>query len=390
MAIHGGHLHGWPALLSIAALLVFPLTMAYVIVVYRAMDVRVVLRQGLQYLLATGGVRIVQIVISTAIVVLAATISARVNIAMRVALMAIGFALLLGLGAFAERLRRWVDCLFFREAYETDKILADLATRVRTMVEMRPLLETVASCIAEALHVRRIAILLNGDGAFRPAHAMGFETLPKVVFPEESLMLRHVRHVPRTLVEFTNPDSWVQQAGDEQRTALESLNPELLLPLSLNEKVLGMISLGSKQSEEPFSPTDLRLLDSVAAQTGLALENGRLTETIKAEMCAREKHNRELELGREVQERLFPQEYPFVPGLEYVGSCRPALGVGGDYYDFLPLSNGGLGIAIGDISGKGHSGSAADGFSSRLSARSSDRSCDRSECGDRPPEPAGF
>lgn len=47
--IHNGHLRGWPALVSIAALLVFPLTMAYVIVVHRAMDVRVVLRQGLQY-----------------------------------------------------------------------------------------------------------------------------------------------------------------------------------------------------------------------------------------------------------------------------------------------------------------------------------------------------
>jgi phosphoserine phosphatase RsbU/P len=64
----------------------------------------------------------------------------------------------------------------------------------------------------------------------------------------------------------------------------------------------------------------------------------------------REKRNRELELGREVQERLFPQEYP---GLDYAGACRPALGVGGDYYDFLPMSNGGLGIAIGDVSGKG-------------------------------------
>ena len=42
-----------------------------------------------------------------------------------------------------------------------------------------------------------------------------------------------------------------------------------------------------------------------------------------------------------------------VPRLDYAGACRPALGVGGDYYDFLPMSNGGLGIAIGDISGKG-------------------------------------
>ena len=54
-----------------------------------------------------------------------------------------------------------------------------------------------------------------------------------------------------------------------------------------------------------------------------------------------------------MQERLFPQELPHVAGLEYFGACRPALGVGGDYYDFLELPDGKFGIAIGDVSGKG-------------------------------------
>ncbi len=353
MAIHHTIFRGWPALVSIAALLVFPLTMAYVIVVHRAMDVRVVLRQGLQYLLATSGIRILQIAISAGIIVLAATIGANSSVAARVGLIAVGFALLVGLGAFADRLRRWIDRRFFREAYEADEILADLAARVRTMVETGPLLETVASRVAEALHVPRIAIFLDGNGAFRPAYAVGYGAPPSGTFSEQSLTLRRLRQTQRTLVNFEDADSWVQLTDREERAALEELKPELLLPLSLKEKVLGIMSLGPKQSEEPFSPTDLRLLDSVAAQTGLALENGRLTEAIKEEARAREKQNRELELGREVQERLFPQEYPVIPGLDYAGACRPALGVGGDYYDFIPMANGGLGIAIGDVSGKG-------------------------------------
>ena len=128
---------------------------------------------------------------------------------------------------------------------------------------------------------------------------------------------------------------------DERRgtEALDELQPELLLPLSLNEKLLGIMSLGPKQSEEPFSTTDLRLLDSVAAQTGLALENGRLTAAIAAEVSARAKQNRDIEIARDVQQRLFPQEYPPIPGLDYAGACRAALGVGGDYYDFIPLSD---------------------------------------------------
>ena len=113
------------------------------------------------------------------------------------------------------------------------------------------------------------------------------------------------------------------------------------------------MSLGPKQSDEPFSGSDIRLLDAVATQTGLALENSRLTAEIAAEVAAREKARRELEIAHEVQERLFPQEYPPVRGLDYAGACRPALGVGGDYYDFIRSSDTRLGIAIGDVSGKG-------------------------------------
>jgi sigma-B regulation protein RsbU (phosphoserine phosphatase) len=349
----GARLPDWSGFPLITMMLAFPLTMAYAIVVHRAMDVRVVIRQGLQYVLATGGIRVLQLAISVAIIITAATMSANTSVPIRIAFISLGFALLAGLGAFAGRLRGWIDRRFFREAYEADTILSDLATQVRTMLETGPLLETVAARIAESLHVPRIAILLNEGGAFRPAYAVGYAAPPRALISEQSLTVRRLRKQQHALVAFDDAESWVQLADDDERASLEQLRPELLLPLSLNEKMLGIVSLGPKQSEEPFSKTDIRLLDSVAAQTGLALENGRLTDAIKAEVAAREKQKRELEIAHEVQERLFPQEYPPVAGLDYAGACRPALGVGGDYYDFIPLSKTELGIAIGDISGKG-------------------------------------
>jgi sigma-B regulation protein RsbU (phosphoserine phosphatase) len=90
-----------------------------------------------------------------------------------------------------------------------------------------------------------------------------------------------------------------------------------------------------------------------AGQTALAQEVARLTTAIGREMAQRERLNRELEIAREVQEHLFPQRLPPVPGLDYCGQCQPAREVGGDYYDFLELPDGRLGIAIGDVSGKG-------------------------------------
>jgi sigma-B regulation protein RsbU (phosphoserine phosphatase) len=347
-------LPAWSHLPLITMILAFPLTMAYVIVVHRAMDVRVVIRQGLQYVLARGGIRAIQIVLLVVVSVAATSLlTGRAGFG-RVAIVVAAMVAIVALGGrFANRLRAAVDRRFFREAYEADAILSDLATKVRTMVETGPLLETVATRIAESLHVPRIAILLDSGGTFRPAYAVGFGAPPTVAIPAESMTVRRLRKQQHALVQFDDPDSWVQLTTGVERSALEELQPELFLPLSLNEKMLGIMSLGSKQSEEPFSKTDLRLLDSVATQTGLALENGRLTAAVAAEVAARAKQTRDIEIAREVQQRLFPQEYPPMPGLDYAGACRAALGVGGDYYDFILLSKTQLGIAIGDVSGKG-------------------------------------
>jgi serine phosphatase RsbU (regulator of sigma subunit)/catechol 2,3-dioxygenase-like lactoylglutathione lyase family enzyme len=61
----------------------------------------------------------------------------------------------------------------------------------------------------------------------------------------------------------------------------------------------------------------------------------------------------ELEIAKQVQARLFPQRQPLLKGLEYHGACIQARKVGGDYYDFLDLGSGRLGLVIGDIAGKG-------------------------------------
>jgi sigma-B regulation protein RsbU (phosphoserine phosphatase) len=200
-------------------------------------------------------------------------------------------------------------------------------------------------------------VLLGGEGFYRPTFAMGYASLPAVAFPSKTgtaLLLKSQKDPARVFL--NDPQSWLYREegiGDEERGELAALQSELLLPLAVRDKLLGFISLGAKRSEEPYTGSDVRLLKSVAAQTGLALENANLMQTVADEVAQRERLNREVEIAREVQERLFPQKLPIIAGLDYAGHCRPALGVGGDYYDFLALPQGNLGLAIGDVSGKG-------------------------------------
>jgi sigma-B regulation protein RsbU (phosphoserine phosphatase) len=348
------------ALFALFAMFLFPLTIAYVIVVQRAMDVRMVIRQGVQYALARSGVRVLQIVLATATIIASILLvdNPRTNRPQKLIVIGLSIVFVFLIRIVAERLRAWTDRRFFREAYNAEQILSDLGEKVRTMVETGPLLETVARRISESLHIPRVALLLKENGAYRPAHALGYEgdLTPAVTFPEQALTVERLRkdNVP-LMVYADDPDSWIHKMPevDGERLMLEELNTQLLLPLNVKEKLPGFISLGPKQSEEPYSNNDLRLLQSVATQTGLALENSQLTAAIASEVAQRERLNREVEIAREVQERLFPQEHPTIMGLDYCGACRPALGVGGDYYDFLLLPNDNFGIAVGDVSGKG-------------------------------------
>lgn len=323
-----------------AALATLPLILAYVVVVQRAMDVRMVIRQGIQYALARRGVVVLQLVVMAVIAYFALTYAQthRLNYIEQSLLIAFGVAAIVQVREQADRVRRWVDRRFFREAYNAERILSELGDQVRTILDRDALLRTVARSISESLHVDRIAFMLRDGGMFRPALATGYPAPIETGIPTDAPAVS-------SLSESREP------------IAVNGLAPlddaQLLLPLPSRKEILGFISLGPKKSEEPYSPSDTNLLRTVAAQTGLALENTRLSDAIAAEVAQRELLNREIEIAREVQQRLFPQTMPDIPRLQFAGHCRPARGVGGDYYDFLALASGRLGLAIADVSGKG-------------------------------------
>jgi sigma-B regulation protein RsbU (phosphoserine phosphatase) len=359
--IKGGELEQvfpkWLVLASLTLLLLFPITVAYVIVVQRALDVRVVIRQGLQYALATGAIRVLQVALTAGVLFMAINLaSSHGSLAQKTSMIALGVFLVLMVRRSADRLRKWIDHRFFRDAYNAEQILEALGDEVRTIVEKRPLLERVATSIAESLHIPRVAVLLEDGGFYRPAFALGFAGALDVALPDSGATVGLLKQgAGPERVYFDDEESWVNESAlsENERRNLASLQPQLLLPLMAKHNLLGIISLGEKRSEAPYSGTDLRLLKSVASQAALALSNAELTSAIAVEIGRREKLNREIEIAREVQERLFPQRLPEIAGLDYFGRCRTALGVGGDYYDFLALPDGKLGVALGDVSGKG-------------------------------------
>ncbi|MCM2257155.1 MAG: SpoIIE family protein phosphatase [Vicinamibacteria bacterium] len=343
-----------PALLALALL---PITLAYVIVVERAMGISVVLRQGLQYALARRGIRVLQgIGAGLALTAgLGLALDPGLNRPRKIQAIATGVMFAVIVGRAGERVRRALDRRFFREAYDAERILSEVSEEVREIVDVRRLVDTLARRLSDALHASRLAVLLREGPFLQPALALGYGDGPPLAFDGNGPVARRLaeaKEPPRVYLD--DPESWANQpAAAAERGQLQALGSELLLPLSTRSGLLGFLALGPKKSEEPYSPLDVRLLRSVAGQASLALHNAQLAEQVAAEVAQRARFTREVEIAREVQEQLYPRDLPRVPGLDLAGHCRPARGVGGDYYDFLSLDDGRIGIAIGDISGKG-------------------------------------
>ena len=151
--------------------------------------------------------------------------------------------------------------------------------------------------------------------------------------------------------------AWDVPQAAEPAGDLGPLAPECLVPiLSRENNLIGLLVLGQRLSEEPYSGEDKDLLDAVAAQAGIALENIHLAEKMAERMEADRRIAQEMEFARQVQARLFPQKLPAMKTLEYAGGCIQARKVGGDYYDFLELRPGRLALVLADIAGKGVSG----------------------------------
>ena len=118
--------------------------------------------------------------------------------------------------------------------------------------------------------------------------------------------------------------------------------------LTPDNQALGILQLDTSERKN-FMQDDLDVLAAVAGQAAISIQNATMHESL----LERDRVDRDLKLAEQVQKRFLPQSVPVVPGYEFFSHYHPAYEVGGDYYDFVPLPNNRLAMALGDVSGKG-------------------------------------
>jgi sigma-B regulation protein RsbU (phosphoserine phosphatase) len=128
-----------------------------------------------------------------------------------------------------------------------------------------------------------------------------------------------------------------------------AVRSELVVPLLIQDRLIGVLDLESAETHA-FTAEHERMLATLASYVAIALENARLYE--EARESQRRLHD-DLSTAREIQRQLLPTGAREVPGLDLAAGYCSARELGGDFYDFLPYGKGRLGVALGDVSGKG-------------------------------------
>lgn len=144
-------------------------------------------------------------------------------------------------------------------------------------------------------------------------------------------------------------------ASDSRFKASESISSltirsMMCVPLlSLAGEPLGVINIDTQNPLAQFKKDDLDLMVTVAGQAALSYESARLL----ASHVEKQKQDAEMDIAARVQQALLPEQMPEIAGYEFFATYEAANAVGGDYYDIVELPDGRIGLAFGDVAGKG-------------------------------------
>ena len=332
-------------------MMVIPIVFAYAIVKHRVLEVSVLMRRSARYVFVQRGFILIAFALSLAVTALFVAAIARVLPRLTDAALPAGIAVgtAFGLvlfrtgGAVASRVTRRIDRAFFRSAYDARQILEELARQAAVVSSRDELAALLDGPLQEALHPRQLAIYLRDPAGALRAFSGSAAGAPPRLEPRAPLLVR--------LEELGKPLDMTAEPGTGLLGPFEA---ECLVPmLGRHRRLLGLIALGPRMSEEPYSREDARLLASIAGQTGSALESVMLAEEMAGRIESERRAAQELQIAAEVQRRLLPTKAVPMATIEFTGQCVQARAVGGDYYDFLDFGQGRLGLVLGDVSGKG-------------------------------------
>ncbi|MCA1815743.1 MAG: protein kinase, partial [Acidobacteria bacterium] len=284
-------LAGWLAALAAVAFSVVPASFAYAIARHRVIPVNLIVRRGVQYLLAKNALRLL---LALPVVGLAVSVAADPNrtladIALRNSFyfyLLLTAALALGL-VFRRRLSEWVDRKFFREAYDQEKILRALVEDVKGLDSMPEMSRRVSEEVERALHPGHTYLFYRETehGDLSLSYTSGGSSQGLRI--PDSFQLLRLMELQGGAQDFPFPPK--TNLPQAEKDWLAQLGARLVVPLTgTDSRLAGLFLLGEKKSEVPYTARDRELLEAVAGQIAIVYENLRLKGRVREDRKIRQ------------------------------------------------------------------------------------------------------
>ena len=232
-----------------------------------------------------------------------------------------------------------------REAFEKH-ILNEIGKKLSSSLELDELLHEILSSLKRVVSYDAGGIFLvePDSGDLKSIYAVGYDPSQ-----EKNLHLKMGQgltgHVATTGEAVIVPDV---SADRRYVGGGLSTRSEILVPIKIDDRLIGVLNLESDELNA-YDSRSLALMEAFASHAAVSLERARLHQSI---LDAR-KIEEQLNVAREIQRSFLPNTNPIVPHYDISGTNISSGQVGGDYYDFIRIVEGHLGIAIADVSGKG-------------------------------------
>ncbi len=326
-------------LLTSGALLIGAGSIAWAIIRYQFLDIRLIIRRGLIFSMASA------VLIGIYLMIYGQGkkfITGILNIQIPVLEVLFIILALLFFQPILNYLEQILERIFMKDRMDYRNVLQDLSHDIMTTLDMNELQEKITSSLKGALSLENVYLLVSS----RKDHFILNTEEEQFQFDMEEEWIRILKERDGP-IGFDELSAHV--AEDHSLDKLRKLNPYLFIPLIYRSQLVGILILGEKIAKTNFTSEDMTILSVLSNQAAIALENAELYK----DMLEKQRIEEEIGLAREIQINLLPRVFPSGDRFELTGYNLPSREIGGDYYDFITLNEHKIGIAIGDVAGKG-------------------------------------
>lgn len=266
--------------------ILFALLTSIALLKYHLLDIQVVIRKGMTYFLVSAILAIPFI----ALIYLSPQLFGQSGLLWIMFVVLITAFFLQPLQNFAQK---YIDKLFYRNRYDFLQSLVYFSKQIHDITELSALCSSFVNLVNKALQSRGIyLLLLTNNGLFKTVSYAGSNSEP-ITFSENSPLIRHLRSQQDLI--YRNDISTVprlQSTSAYDIKKLDNINAEVILAMKMQrDKLVGILILGEKLSGQPYSHTEIELVQTISTQLAAQLENALLYETERELRKELEKHD---------------------------------------------------------------------------------------------------